>query len=324
MADLENKIEEKKIGNIFAKRQIWIALSAILLIALVVALVWPKGMSANAAGENLVNYLNANVVADGGITLKEVAEEGSLYKVTVLYNGKEIPVYTTKSGDYFIQGATPITTGNSITGNVVDTPTEVPKSDKPKVEAFVFSYCPYGLQFEKALVPVYNLLKGKADINIVAIGAMHGEHEETESLRELCIQKIYGDDKLWQYLNKFAANTSIGDCNNDMTCSKPIVEKIMKSLGIDVAKVNSCMTTDASALYEADQARAAELGISGSPTFVINDVQVSVSRSPEAIKQVICDAFNEAPSECSQTLSTSQASAWFGSDSSSSSAAGSC
>jgi predicted DsbA family dithiol-disulfide isomerase len=329
MADLEKEIkkEEKKIEKIFEKKQIWVIISAVLFIALIVVAVWPRQLSGNAAGEKLVSFLNTEVVAGGGVSLKEVTKEGGLYRVIVIYQGQEIPVYTTLKGDYFIQGATPITTQRSVgTGNVVETPAEVPKTDKPVAEAFVFSYCPYGLQFEKALAPVYDLLKNKADINIVAIGAMHGIHEETESLRQICIQKNYGKDKLWQYLNKFMADTKIGDCNNNMNCSKPLVENIMKSLSIDISKINSCMANDAPALYDKDNQRASSLGISGSPDFVINGVDVSVGRNPEAIKQAICNAFTDSskPAECSQTLSTASASAWFGSDSSSSSSSAQC
>ena len=38
-------------------------------------------------------------------------------------------------------------------------PVAVTKSDRPKVELFVMSYCPYGLQMEKAYLPAWNLLK---------------------------------------------------------------------------------------------------------------------------------------------------------------------
>ncbi|MDD5193699.1 MAG: thioredoxin domain-containing protein, partial [Candidatus Nanoarchaeia archaeon] len=86
-------------------------------------------------------------------------------------------------------------------------------------------------------------------------------------------------------------------------------------------KINNCMKNDAEALYQDQNDRAAELDINGSPTFVINGVQVNVGRNAEAIKKAICDAFNTAPSECSKTLSTTSASAGFGSGASSGSSA---
>ena len=84
------------------------------------------------------------------------------------------------------------------------------------------------------------------------------------------------------------------------------------------------MAKDGEALYNRDVARAAELKQSGSPGFVINGVPVQVDRTPEAVKQAICSAFNTVPSECQQTLSTQSASAGFGSSASSSSSSASC
>ena len=270
------------------------------------------------AGKKLVEYLNAKTI--GGVEFVSFQEAGNnLYQVIVSYREQEIPVYVTKDGEYFVQAATPMI--NNVINEQVqeqetpkeETSREVPKSDKPKVEAFVFSYCPYGLQFEKALLLVYNLLKNKADIEIVAIGAMHGEYEKQESLRQICIQKEYGKDKLWKYLEKFMADTKIGDCKDNMECSKPLVEKLMTSLGIDKNKINTCIGKDAEALYKAQNDRASSLGIGGSPTFVINNVESQAARTPEAIKTAVCNAFSTLPSECSQTLSAQAVTPWFGS-----------
>jgi hypothetical protein len=189
---------------------------------------------------------------------------------------------------------------------------------------WVFSYCPYGTQTEKGFIPVYNLLKSKANLNIKFIGAMHGQYEETESLRQLCVQKLYGQDKFMSYISQFDANSTIGSCSSNTACSKPLAEKIISSLGMDVSKINSCMTTDAPALYDAQTAEAARLGISGSPTLVVNGVETQSGRSPAAILSTVCSAFNNAPSECSQTLSSATPSAGFGTSSGSSAGSASC
>lgn len=302
-------------------------LSAVLGVAVVLLLVFVfygrmtgNVVSGDSAGEKVVSYLNQQT--GGGVTFVSSKDIGNLYEVSVSYNEKEIPVYVTKDGKYFVQGAVPITTENASSNQGI--PVEVVKSDKPVVEAFVFSYCPYGLQFEKALQPVYDLLKNKADIRIVAIGAMHGEFEKTETLRQICIEKNFGKDKLWTYLKDFSASTEIGACSGTDACVNPLVEKIMTNKGIDKNKINQCMKTDAEAIYNLQMARASELGISGSPGFVINGAQVNVGRNPEAIKQAICDAFNTAPSECTKTLSTTSAGAGFGSTAGSASSTASC
>ncbi|MDD5193338.1 MAG: disulfide isomerase DsbC N-terminal domain-containing protein [Candidatus Nanoarchaeia archaeon] len=306
----------------------WKILSGILAIVVIALLIYMfigKGITGQVISEaeantKVIEYLNSRT--GGGVESVSTKDIGNLYEVTVSYQGNDIPVYITKDGGYFVQGAIPLT--GDVTDNTdteTQTPTEVPKSDKPVAEAFIFSYCPYGLQFEKALQPVYDLLKNKADIKIVAIGAMHGEYEKTETLRQICIEKNYGRDKLFSYLKDFNENTQISSCSGQDACVNPLVEKIMSTKGIDKTKINNCMKTDAEALYQDQNDRAAELDISGSPTFVINGVQVNVGRNAEAIKKAICDAFNTAPSECSKTLSTTSASAGFGSGASSGSSA---
>ena len=326
----EVKKDGGKIGKFFKnKTNIWMTISVLLAVVLVLVVVWPNGVSKNAAGQKLVDFLNSRT--GGGVTLIGVSDGGSnLYEVNVSYQGKAIPVYVTKGGDYVIYQAEKLIIENtSLADNSAtqNTQAEVPKTDKPKVEAFVFAYCPYGLQFEKALSPVYALLKNKADINIVYIGAMHGDFEKTESLRQLCILKNYGKDKLWAYLNQFTVDTTIGACSGDAVCLAPLLDKIYTSISVDSSRINSCMTSDGSSLYQASMDEAAKLGISGSPDLVINGVETSVARNPEAIKKAICDAFTDSSkiAECSQTLSTTSATPSFGSgSSSSSSSAASC
>jgi len=307
----------------------WMIVSIVLVVIVVVLLflVFKGGVTGNVvsaddASSKLVDYLNG--MTGGGVEYVSYQDIGDLYEVTVNYQDQEIPVYVTKDGEYFVQGAVPLSgdaTANTNTATQ-EPSAEVPKSDKPVVEAFIFSYCPYGLQFEKALFPVYDLLKNKADINIVAIGAMHGEYERVETLRQISIEQLYGRDKLFAYLKEFDVNSDIGACSGDDTCLDKYLPDLYKKLGIDKAKVEAYMDKSAQAIYDEQGSKASSLGISGSPTFVINGVEAQVSRNPESIKQAVCNAYNEPPIECDTALSTSSASAGFGSSTTSSGVTG--
>lgn len=304
------------------KKNPWMITSSILGVIIVILLivVFRGGVTGNVvkgddAGNKIAEFLNGRT--GGGVEYVSYQDIGSLYEVTVKYQGQDVPVFVTKDGDYFVQGAVPITGDATATTNDTQKQqaTEVPKSDKPKVEAFIFSYCPYGLQFEKALMPVYDLLKDKADINIVAIGAMHGEFEKTETLRQISIEKLYNRDKLFAYLKEFDTNTNIGSCSGDAACLNKYLPTIYSKLGIDKAKVEAYMKSSAEKIYEEQNSRASGLGIGGSPTFVINNVEAQVSRTPDSIKEAVCNAFNTKPSECDQKLSTESMSAGFGASS---------
>ncbi len=190
---------------------------------------------------------------------------------------------------------------------------EVPKSDKPEAHAFIMSYCPYGIQFTKAYIPVIELLGDKADLEINFVHyIMHGEKEMTENTRMHCIQNEQ-KDKFTDYLRCFVEYDD--------------PEKCMGEAGIDKNSVETCMQTtddtfgltkafqesqDRFPPYALDAVLAQAYGVGGSPTFGINGQQVQVNRSPEAIKQAICSAFNSPPEECGQTLSSAPEAPGFG------------
>ncbi|MFH1271206.1 MAG: hypothetical protein ABII03_06260 [Nanoarchaeota archaeon] len=276
------------------------------------------GVSENQAAENLVDFANAQ---GAGAELIDVVKDGEFYKVTLSLNGQETPVLVTKDGNNIVQ-LIPISTSDYDTQ---PEPKDVPKSDKPKVELYVYTYCPYGTQMEKAMIPVVDLLGDKIDFKIRQIGAMHGEYEKIEAERQLCIEKEY-PDKFLDYVLEFALNTDIGSCNGDATCLAPKLNALFTSLGIDSAKITSCISSEGEKLYNAEVKNA---GNKGSPTIIINGVEIQSfprlsDRYPEKVKEVICNAFNNIPSECSKVLSTESPSAGFGSGTSSSASSGSC
>jgi len=278
-----------------------------------------SAISSGAAATSLINFLNTQ--APSAVVLENVSTISGLYNVNVIYQNQTIPLYVTKDGKYFIQGLVLLESTTSSSSTTQQEP--VPKSDKPDVELYVFAYCPYGLQMEKAILPVVKLLGDKISFKIRQIGAMHGDFEEVEAKRQLCIEKNYPAQYL-NYVSAFASSTDIGNCQGTASCVEPLINAIYAKLGINENTVNSCMTSDGATLYSAEEQNAQNNGVTGSPTLVINGVEAQASRNPEAVKEVICNAFNTVPSECSQTLDSSSASSGFGASTSSSSTSAQC
>jgi len=319
----EHRIDNHPDGFSFSnlkhkmKHNPWIVSSIVLGLVVLVLLffVFKGGITGNVvkgdvAAENLIAFAKAQ---GADATLVEVNDKGNFYEVVVSIKGQEMPLYVTRDGEFFTQALIPLT------GNVVDNsntqteaqPTEVVKSDKPQVELYVFTYCPYGTQSEKGIIPAVNLLGNKIDFKIRQIGAMHGEYEKIEAQRQLCIEKNY-PTKFLTYVNDFALSAEVGACSGDATCVNPLIEKIFIKLGIDKAKIDSCMKTDGVTLYAAEEANSQAQGVSGSPTLVINGAQVNSGRDSASYLKTICSAFNTAPAECSQTLSSASPSPGFG------------
>lgn len=193
----------------------------------------------------------------------------------------------------------------------VPPPPTVPKSAKPEVELFVMSQCPFGLQMEKAYVPVANLLGDKADMEIKYVSyAMHGLEEIEHNTRQYCIQQEE-PEKFTAYLECYVQSTDTAACEREV--------------GVDISAIDSCENEANSEFgimdsyndqgswlsgrfpqYNLHKAENEEYGVQGSPTLVINGQEVSIPRSSEALKQAICNAYENAPQECDEVLNMNQ------------------
>ncbi len=290
----------------------------ILLVTTFSGKITGNAVSGETAAANLVSYASLQGI---NVTVKGISDESGLYKIDATINGQDTSVFVTKDGKNIVNGLIPVAASDS-PSNTNTQAKEVPKTEKPSVELYVFTYCPYGTQMEKAMIPVVKLLGDKIDFKIRQIGAMHGEYEEIEAKRQLCVEKYY-PAKFLDYVLAFAEDTTCSTGSSDCVTTK--VNALFAKFGIDGSKISTCLTSEAQALYDIELSNAQEKGASGSPTLIINGVTSQPSsRSPEAIKGAICEAFSTVPTQCSQKLSTTQASAGFGNGTSSGSAAANC
>ena len=290
-----------------------------------------KTLSIKEAQAKAEKFIN-EVLLTPGVTanIKSVVKEGDLYAIVLTVNGKDYTSYMTKDGKKFFQSGIDIeqaTKDTQAQQTEADTPTEITKSDKPKVELFVMSYCPYGTQMEKGIIPVVQTLGDKIDFTLKFCDyAMHGEKELNEQLTQYCIQQE-GKANLLTYLNCFLESSDSAAC--------------IKSTGLDAAKISSCAKqadqeykvtekfNDKSAwpsgsyppfaIYQADNQK---YSVQGSPTLVINGVQAQANRDSASLLKTICSAFNNPPEECQAKLSAETPSAGFGSGTSDSSGGG--
>ena len=258
------------------------------------------------------DYVNKELIQQGKAIVSVVGREGDMYKLEVDYNGQKIPSYISKDGKRFFPQAMDISgdkitesgTKNTVTESspVVDTVEK--KSDKPVVELFVMSHCPYGLQMEKGIIPAVKTLGSKIDFKIKFNDyAMHGEKELKEELSQYCIQKEQ-TDKYLAYLSCF---TKDGDSG---------VEGCFSSAKIDKNKLETCVAkTDKEfkvlenfnnkvgykgsfagfGIFKADNEK---YSVGGSPTLVINGSQSNSGRDSKSLLKSICSAFNNQPKEC--------------------------
>jgi len=321
--------EEKKVITIHLPNiNVWMITTLILAIVLVVfylkssSITGMASLTSKQAADKAIDYINKNLVQSGTASLVSVEEMSGVYKVITSYQGQQIPVYVTKDGTYLFISQ-PLNMAQEITTTTTK-PQQVVKTDRPKVELFVMSFCPYGVQAETLMKPVFDLLGTKADIKIRFIAnvqgntvdsvqSLHGATEAQEDLRQLCIMKYYDQKTYWNYLmeidNNCYGKINTRDANALDACWKNAATKF----GIDVEKIKNCSnSSEGLNLLKEDEQLVEQYGVSGSPTLIINGVEYRGERSSEAFKQAICKTFTTAPEECNQTLSTASSSATGG------------
>ena len=271
------------------------------------------------------SFINKNLMqGNRSITVTEKAvEEHGLYKVVIdVGDGKNLNSYLTKDEKILLfEGIDIEEVEAKKTESSDETPspktTDIPKSEKPKVEVFVMSHCPYGTQIEKGILPVVKTLGDKIDFELKFVDyAMHGEIEINEQLQQYCI-KSQENEKFIPYLECFL---EAGDSTSCLTEAK-----------INISKLNSCIsTTDKEYKLTANfkdkttykgqyppfnihKEDNVKYGVGGSPVLIVNEVTASSARDSKSLLATICSAFETAPEECATELSSAQPAPGFGS-----------
>lgn len=304
----------KKILKNLSKNY-WTISTVVLAVLLIATLIGGgttgAAIGTETAGQKVLDFANNQ---GANAELISSTDDGALYEVVLSIDGQEVPVYVTKDGNNLVPSliplnAEPATPSTATPSTPAPTPT-VTKSDKPVVEAFIMSHCPYGTQIEKGLIPVMNLLGDKADIEIKFVYyAMHpSQGEVEEQLNQYCIQK----DQNPLFLDYLTCFLEAGD---GTSC--------ISSTGVDTTKLATCVaTTDAEfdvianledqsswmsgrfPQFNIHKAENDKYQVGGSPTLIINGAQAQAGRDSQSLLNAICAAFNEAPEECNTDLST--------------------
>ena len=87
--------------------------------------------------------------------------------------------------------------------------------------------------------------------------------------------------------------------------------------GIDQIKLNLCLNDPNKGLKyaQADFNNADKYGVSGSPTLILNGAKANEfdfgGRTAQAVKDLLCAGFNQAPDFCSKALSAENAAVGF-------------
>jgi len=277
-----------------------------------------KGLSNDEIAQKSIDYLNNEILkGQSTASLVSIGEESGLVKIKIKIGSNEFDTYATKDANLLFPQVFNMKENkdNSANNDEDDsnkiTKADIKKVDKPVLDAFVVSKCPYGLQMQRVLADVVKsgpVLSSNIVIRYIGaisngkITAMHGDAEAQENLRQICIRDEQ-NSKYWNYINCHIKKGDVDSC--------------LASAGVNKTMVDSCMADPNKGLKYAqvDFDMQNKYNVTGSPTLIMQDGQISESefggRTSEALKTMICSAFNAQPSACSVKMNTVAAASSF-------------
>jgi len=275
-------------------------------------------LTSQEAGDLALAYINQNLLSEGTVAeqVGEIEEVG-FYKFRIKIGENEFVSYVTEDGKTLIpQEGIDMTAKIPSSDSAAQEPTpktcdEVKKEDKPVLEAFVVSYCPFGTQMQRIINEIVKEIPSLSqNIKIRYMGvvqdgkvtAMHGEEEAQENLRQICLREEQ-PDKFYPYLSCFLKSDDSEKCQDEAKINKEKLSQCMEdsSKGVAYAQEDFDLQNN----YQ----------VTGSPTLFLNGGKISEfdfgGRTAEAVKTLLCCGFATEPSSCEKTLSEEQAATGF-------------
>ncbi|MFA5061034.1 MAG: thioredoxin domain-containing protein [Candidatus Pacearchaeota archaeon] len=311
----ENEVSKKSKGKF---SNYWIVSTFVLAILLLGVVIYGSSFrGGSVVNANVAKEITQNFLSDyfkergvlGDIEVINVTSVSGMYQIVFSLNGEPAGALTLSGDGKYVGQMSIIETEESVSEQP-STSTEIPKSDKPVIELFVMTHCPYGTQAEKGFIPFIEAMGNKIDAKVRFVHYFMHEPEKTETPRQVCIREEQSE-KFIPYLKKFLEE------GNYTTA--------LESAGVDEEAMNECIESGRwEDYYAIDSTLSQGYGVGGSPTLVVNGVIAQSGRSPASYLTTACSAFNEVPEDCSQELSIDTPTPMWGWDESGASTSAQC
>jgi predicted DsbA family dithiol-disulfide isomerase len=185
-----------------------------------------------------------------------------------------------------------------------------PGDNRPQIDFFVMSYCPYGNQAEEAIAGAYDILGDKATYiphyvvyeNYGGGGptyclengqycSMHGIQELNQDIRELCVYNSLGIGKYFAFVKAMNAKCTAQNADSCWTA-------VAKDLGLDADAISACEKEQGISIVAKEKELNKVLRVSGSPTVFVEGQAFNGGRTASAFASALCAQFDSKPAEC--------------------------
>ena len=279
----------------------WIAACAVLAIALLVVLFMgnsiqlsPSSVSADEAAANLITFINGQ--GRGEAILVSSEREGEFYNIVVSFEGEQVPVYVSLSGDYLITDLVPISDdiGPVGSGRVVDTGgvQQVDLGDAPvkgdanapvTIVEFSDYECPFCGKFYSETLPQIeeNYIKtGKVKLVFKDFPLGFHANAEPAAVAARCAGALGGDEAYYEMHDLLF--------ENQQSLNRANYVKWAGQTGVSQVNFEKCLDSgEHESLVQADLLQGQSLGVTGTPGFLINGKLVSGAQPYSVFEQAI-------------------------------------
>lgn len=259
-----------------------------------------NSVSEKMASESLVNFINSQ--GNGNAEVVSTSAEDGFYKVTVSFQGQNIPVYVTMDGKYLVTNkvdlsnpsqanagsGSEVTAGKKVKVEIGDSPKKGSESAKVVLVEFTDYQCPFCSRYYEQTYK--NLIKDYVETGKVLIVIKDfplNFHDQAQKAAESahCAREQLGDDGYFKMHDKLFENQASLSVENE--------KKWAREIGLDGEKFDSCLDGGKySEVVNKDVSYGSSLGVSGTPSFFVNGIPLSGALPYQSFKQLIDKELN--------------------------------
>ena len=191
--------------------------------------------------------------------------------------------------------------------------------DKPRLDYFVMSFCPYGNPADENASKIHNVFGDTVEVvphyifnlddkNEDGYNALHGPQEAHQGVRELCVYKQNGLKDFFNFTLKSNEKLTSGNADEKW-------EEVANGLKLDIEKIKQCEEKEGLDIAKAEveitdntkvNSRGSISPVAASPTVLVNGEETG--RSAKDIQKALCDAFGDnKPEGCSANIEEAEA-----------------
>ena len=246
--------------------------------------------------QRVINFLNTQVPE--GVQHISTELEGGLYKITVDYQGTQVPVYVTADGESLVQGVTPFDiveqaqnasqNQEPIEVSVDDDPVKGNPSAQITIVEFSDFECPfcgkfYAETYDQIITAYVNTGKANLVFRDFPLSSIHPNAQKASEAAQCAFEQ----GKFWEMHDKLFENQQALEIED--------LKQYAKDLKLNTVKFNDCLD---SGKYEEevanDVSEGASYGVTGTPAFFINGKLIAGAYPLEEFQKIIDEELAKA------------------------------